>query len=77
MRGREVRERHTHCTDCLGHFGHAHEHGKATATESGDGELVVDVAELRLRCEDAGVVELREELGLHVCAEGVLSGEHG
>ena len=48
VRGREVHEESTYCTDCLGHLAHAHEHGEATAAEGGDGELVVDVAELRV-----------------------------
>ena len=77
VRGRQVREKGTYCTDCLGHFAHAHEDGEATATECGDGELVVDVAEFCLRREDADVVELGEELALHLGAKGVLRGEHG
>lgn len=67
----------TYCTDCLGHFAHAHEDGEATATKCSDGEPVVDVAEFCLRCEDADVVELGEQLALHLGAKGVLCGEHG
>jgi hypothetical protein len=65
------------CTDCLGHFAHAHEDGEAAATKCGNGEPVVDVAEFCLRREDADVVELGEQLALHLGAKGVLRGEHG
>ena len=67
----------TYCADRLGHFAHAHEDGEAAATKGSDGELVVDVAELGLGGEDADVVELGEELALHLGTEGVLRGEHG
>jgi len=67
----------TYRTDRLGHFAHAHEDGEATATKCGDGELVVDVAEFCLRGEDADVIELGEELALHLGTEGVQCGEHG
>lgn len=70
-------ERGAYGADRAGHFAHAHEHGEATATKCGDGEFVVDVAELCAGGEDADVVELGEEMGLHRGAEGVLCGEHG
>lgn len=75
--GGEVHEEVTYCTDRLGQFAHAHEDSEATATECGDGELVVDVAEFCLRGEDADVIELGEKLALHLGAKGVLCGEHG
>ena len=67
----------TYRANRLGHFRHAHDDGKAPATERGDGELVLDVAELRGGVEHAHVVELGEELALHLGPERVLGGEEG
>ena len=74
---RERRRTRTHRADGLREPGHAHDHGEAPPTEGGDGELVVDVAELRRGGEDAEVVELGEELRLPLRADGVLRGEAG
>ena len=67
----------THRANRLGHLRHAHDDGKAPATERGDGELVLDVTQFRGGIEHAHIVELAEELALHFGAEGVLCGEEG
>lgn len=67
----------THRADGLGHLGHAHDDGKTTATKGGDGELVVDVAELGGRVEHAHVVEFGQKLGLHLGAERILGRKTG
>ena len=45
----------THRADGLREPGHAHDDGETPLAEGGDGELVVDVAELRRGGEDAEV----------------------
>ena len=64
-----------HRTDRLGHLGHHHDDGETAATEGGDGELIVDVAELRLGVEDTHVEELGEDLALHAGPKRVLCGQ--
>ena len=67
----------THRADGLRHLRRAHHDGEPPPAERGDGELVLDVAELGGGVEDAEVVELGEELGFCACAEGVRGREEG
>lgn len=64
-------ENETYRADRLRHLRHAHHDREPAAAEGRDGELVLNVARLRGGVEHAHVVELREQLGLHACAEGV------
>lgn len=65
----------THRADRLGHLGHHHDDRKSSSTKGGNSELVVDVAELCLGVEYSHIIEFRQQLPFHFCAEGVLSGK--
>jgi hypothetical protein len=64
-----------HRADGLRHARGARDDGEPAAAERRDGELALDVAELRLRVEHAGVVELGEECALGAGAVRVCRGE--
>jgi hypothetical protein len=65
----------THRADGLRHARGARDDGEPAAAERRDGELALDVAELRLRVEHAGVVELGEQRALGAGAVRVRRGE--
>lgn len=65
----------TYGTDSLCHLRHAHNHRQTPPAECGHGELVLDVAEFRRGVEYAHVVQLAQELALHLATERVLRGQ--
>lgn len=67
----------THHLDGLRHPQLAHDDGETSTAERADSDLGVDVADLGGRVDDVQLVELAEQRGLVLAAEGIRLGQLG